>query len=433
MSAPAAATRPGPHVLVLFGATGDLAARKLFPGFYHLWVAGLMPEEFRIIGSGRHSPGTDDEFREQVRAALDEHGRHEVTDEGWEEFAAKVSFTASSADDAKDLAAAVEQAESDRSAGEEDVHRLIYLSVPPAAMQDMVQMLGDSGLSERARLVLEKPFGTDLETAKELDATLHAIVGEDQVFRIDHFLGKEAAQNILALRFANGLFEPVWNRQHIEYVQIDVPEKLGLEGRASFYEATGAFRDMIVTHLFQLLGFVALEPPVRLQDRSLHDEKAKLFEAVRPLDPEEGVFGQFEGYREEDDVAEDSTTETFAAVKVHVDTWQIARAIGMSTGGVTPAVDRMERRGLVERRPNPADRRSSVLALTEEGARMMGSGMRILREALDPLEQQMSEEEIALVVGVLEAAMAGYEAVSEQLTSPDGEVVEWRRPEPDPA
>ena len=319
MSPAPAATRPGPHVLVLFGATGDLARRKLFPGFYHLWVAGLMPEEFRIIGSGRHSPGSDDEFRSKVREALDEHGRHEVTDEGWEEFSRTISFTTSSADDAGDLLEAVQAAESDLGADAGDVGRLIYLSVPPSAMQDMVAMLGREELTERARLVLEKPFGLDLESARELDAALKDVVDEDQVFRIDHFLGKEAVQNILALRFANGLFEPAWDRRSIASVQIDVPEDLGMEGRGSFYESTGCLRDMISTHLCQLLGFVAMEEPGHFEEGALRDAKSAVFADLRPLDPERVVYGQYDGYRDEDDVDEDSEVETFVAIEAHVD------------------------------------------------------------------------------------------------------------------
>jgi glucose-6-phosphate 1-dehydrogenase len=314
-----ASERPEPHVLVLFGARGDLAARKLFPGLFRLTQAGLMPEEFRIIGSGRHAPDSADAFRDEVRAALEEHGPDEVDEEAWAAWAERLSFVASSAENASELAAAVEQAEQELGG---EARRLLYLSVPPGAMQPMVEALGRDGLTERARLVMEKPFGTDLASAQRLNAALHEVVEEDQVFRIDHFLGKEAAQNLLALRFANGLFEPVWNRDHIASVQIDVPEALGLEGRGAFYEETGAFKDMIVTHLMQLLGFVAMEPPVRMDAGALRDEKAKLFEAVRPLDPERVVLGQFEGYRDEDDVAADSEVDSFAAVEVAVDTWR---------------------------------------------------------------------------------------------------------------
>ncbi len=319
---PTSPPRPDAHVVVLFGARGDLAARKLFPGFFRLTNAGLMPEEFRIIGSGRHEPDSPEAFVQEVRDALEAHGPDHLDEEAWTTFAQRLSFVSSSADDASALADAVRAAEEEL--GGEQTRRLLYLSVPPGAMKGMVQQLGSSGLTERARLVMEKPFGTDLETARELNAALHDVVAEEQVFRIDHFLGKEAAQNVLALRFANGFLEPVWNRDHIASVQVDVPEELGLEGRAGFYEETGAFKDMVVTHLMQLLGFVAMEPPVRMDAGALRDEKAKLFEAVRPLNPERAVFGQFEGYREEEDVAEDSEVESFAAVEVLVDTWRWA-------------------------------------------------------------------------------------------------------------
>jgi glucose-6-phosphate 1-dehydrogenase len=309
---------PSNRVLVVFGATGDLAGRKLCPGLFHLYREGLMPEDFRIIGSGRHSPGSDDEFREHVRHALEEHGRGEL-DERWQEFAARLSFVVSSADDGRDLAQAIVDAESEIHAEGE---RLVYLSVPPGAMQDMVVMLGETGIAEHCSLVVEKPFGYDLQSARGLNATLHAVLDEESIYRIDHFLGKEAAQNILVARFANGILEPVWNRDHIAYVQIDVPEALDIQGRAGFYEETGAFRDMVVTHLMQILGIVALEPPSRIDADSLHIERTKVFAAIRPLDPERVVFGQYAGYRDEEGVADDSEVETFTAAEVFVDTWR---------------------------------------------------------------------------------------------------------------
>jgi glucose-6-phosphate 1-dehydrogenase len=312
------ASRPSNRVLVLFGATGDLAARKLYPGFFHLYRAGMMPEDFRIIGSGRHSPGTDDDFRRQVREALDAHGRGD-TETGWDEFAGKLGFVTSSAEDGSDLAEAVTAAE--RAIGAEGP-RLVYLSVPPGAMRDMVAMLGATGIAENCSLVVEKPFGHDLSSARALNQVLHEVLPEESIYRIDHFLGKEAAQNILVLRFANGLLEPIWNRDHIRYVQIDVPEDLDIQGRAGFYEETGAFRDMVVTHLLQILGLIALEPPSRIDAESLHIERTKVFDAVRPLDPARVVFGQYEGYRDEDGVAEDSRSETFAALEVRVDSWR---------------------------------------------------------------------------------------------------------------
>jgi glucose-6-phosphate 1-dehydrogenase len=211
----------------------------------------------------------------------------------------------------------VKQARSDLG---EPSRTLFYMSVPPSAMAPMVRMLGEYELADdRSRIVMEKPFGHDLESAKELNATLHDHFDEDQIFRIDHFLGKEAAQDILALRFANGLFEPIWNREHVAAVQIDIPEALGLEGRASFYEETGAFRDMVVTHLCQVLGFVAMEAPASLDAQHLRDAKAAAFRSLRPFDPAEAVYGQFAGYREEEGVDPQSTVETFVALKAYVD------------------------------------------------------------------------------------------------------------------
>ncbi len=313
--------RPDPHVIVVFGARGDLARRKLFPGLARLLAAGMLPEDFAIIGSGRHAPDSDEAFRDEVRGALEEFGSGDVDERVWAALRERLRFVASSADDGADLADAVTDAERELGA---DARRLLFLSVPPSATGDMVRMLGDTGLAERARVVMEKPFGSDLASARALNAIVHDVLDEEHVFRIDHFLGKEATQNILAFRFANGLFEPAWNRDHIAYVQIDVPEDLGLEGRASFYEETGAFRDMVVTHLMQLLGFVAMEPPVRLDARSLRDEKAKVFEAVVPFDPADATFGQFEGFRDEDGVEGDSTVETLVALRVRVDSWRWA-------------------------------------------------------------------------------------------------------------
>ncbi len=290
---------PDPHVLVLFGARGDLAKRKLLPGLAKLQAAGLMPEDFRIIGSGRHEP--DGDWADEV---------------GDVPFADRMSFVKSSAEDGADLAAAVRDA---REALGGDARVLLYLSVPPSAMLDMVGMLGREGLDDRARLVMEKPFGHDVDSAKALNAAIHEHFEEEQVFRIDHFLGKEAAQDILALRFANGLFEPVWNAEHVAAVLVDIPEDLGLEGRGAFYEETGALRDMVVTHLCQLLGLIAMERPERLDPDGLRDAKLAAFEALLPLDPSQVVLGQFEGYRDEEDVDPDSTQNTFAAVRAHVD------------------------------------------------------------------------------------------------------------------
>ncbi len=312
-----APARPADQVLVLFGATGNLATRKLLPGLFHLAVAGLMPERYRIIGCGR--PGRDRDtrgFRAHVREAVRQFGRREVTDNNWVPFAENLLFATASADEPDPLVHALAAAEADLGG---DARRLFHLAVPPDAFVPMVSMLGASGLGQRARLIVEKPFGHDLPSARALDKILHSVLGESRIFRIDHFLGKEPVQNILAFRFSNGLFEPVWNRRHIAYVQIDVPEQLTIEGRAGFFEQTGTFRDMVVTHLFHLLGFIAMEPPSRLDATSLRQAAGKVFDALKPLSPGRVVYGQYDGYRSEPGVAADSTVETFAALEVLID------------------------------------------------------------------------------------------------------------------
>ena len=315
-----------PHVLILFGATGDLAGRKLFPGFYHLALAGRMPKEYAVIGSGRHSPGTDEEFRGQVREKLEEFV-DDLDDEVADDLLGRISFCTSDADDGSDLAAAVKKLEDgmvDALEDDEEVKRLVYLSVPPSAMSGMLGMLDRESLTARARMVIEKPFGLDLDSSRELDAAVKEVADEDQIFRIDHFLGKEAVQNILALRFANGLFEPAWCKEFIDSVQIDIPETLSIEGRGSFYEGTGCLRDMISTHLSQMLGFVALEDPGDFNEKAVRDAKSAVFAAMRPLDPSRVVYGQYDGYRDEDGVADDSQVETFVAIEAFVDNdrWQ---------------------------------------------------------------------------------------------------------------
>jgi glucose-6-phosphate 1-dehydrogenase len=309
--------RPDPHVIVLFGATGDLARRKLIPGLFHLQRVGLMPEDYRIVGSTLQDLD-EDEFRERAHDALEEFCRMEVGGEDWDAFSARLAFAPARADALSDGVARAEE----EIGGE--VRRLHYLSVPPSAAGSVVRTLGEAGLASRARVIMEKPFGTDLASARALNATVHEVFREEQIFRIDHFLGKEAALNMLTLRFANAFLEPVWNRERIDHVQIDVPETLGIGTRGAFYEGTGAYRDMVVTHLLQVLAVVAMEPPPSLDPRALIDEKLKVFRSLLPIDPGDVVYGQYEGYRNEDGVAPDSEVETFVAARVRVDNWRWA-------------------------------------------------------------------------------------------------------------
>jgi glucose-6-phosphate 1-dehydrogenase len=303
--------------LILFGSTGDLAKRKLLPGLFHLAVSGLMPAHYRIIGSSLPGAVTDAVgFRAIVHQALLDFGRKEVTEEAWGTFSETLSYVTSTDTDLTALVEAIATAETDLE-GEE---RIIYLAVPPPAFIPMIEALGTSGLvTETTKLVIEKPFGSDLDSARALNRALLEVFNEAQIFRIDHFLGKEGVQNILALRFANGLFEPTWNAEHLDYVQVDVPEILTIEGRGAFYESTGAFRDMVVTHLFQLLGFLAMEAPAGFDATSLRREKLAVFQAMELLDPAHVVFGQYDGYHNEPNVAHDSAVETFVAAEIRID------------------------------------------------------------------------------------------------------------------
>jgi glucose-6-phosphate 1-dehydrogenase len=307
-----------PQVVVLVGATGDLARRKLLPGLFHLSSVGFIPG-CRIIGVSLDDLDADG-FRQIARAALDEFSARKVSDADWSTFAASLDYVPLSAG-AGVLKAAVERAE--QSFGGES-RRLHYLSVPPSAALPAVRLLNEAGLVEHSRIVMEKPFGTDLASSVSLNARLHEVFAEEQIFRIDHFLGKEPAQNILAFRFANGLFEPIWNRNFIDHVQIDVPETLGLGKRAGFYEQTGAFRDMVVTHLFQILAFMAMEPPTALEPAPISEEKNKVFRSMLPIQPGDVVRGQYNGYRGEDGVDPESDTETFIALKCFIDNWRWA-------------------------------------------------------------------------------------------------------------
>lgn len=307
---------PDPHVVVLFGAAGDLSRRKLLPGLFHLDRAGHL-SDCRIVGTSLESIDTQ-EFRRLAREACEKFGRGGIDEEDWHRFERRLSYVPGEKG-ASGLADAVALAEDD--IGEES-RLLHYLSVPPKAATGVVRLLGAAGLVERSRIIMEKPFGVDLATARELNAEVHEVFDEKQIFRIDHFLGKEAALNILALRFANGLFEPIWSRNFIDYVQIDVPETLTIEGRGGFYDATGAFRDMVVTHLFQVLAFVAMEPPVELAPSAITVEKNKVFRSMKGIRPEDVVRGQYAGYRDEPGVAPDSQTETFIALKCRIDNWR---------------------------------------------------------------------------------------------------------------
>jgi glucose-6-phosphate 1-dehydrogenase len=308
---------PGPTVFVLFGATGDLAKRLVLPSFFRLVEEKLLPDEWRLIGSGRRSK-TDDEFRDDVRAALEQFGDLRPADGPWDEFSSQLRFAGGgfTPDDPGELLDRIAEARDELGQDAQLVH---YLGLPPQTFGEYTRALGAHGLAEGSRVVYEKPFGTSLESFRELDEVVHDVLDESQVFRIDHFLGKEATQELRALRFANGLFGSSWDRHHVAAVEIDVPETLDVADRAEFYDATGAVLDMLVTHLFQVAAEVAMDPPATFGPDDVAAARNDVIRCFRPLAQEDVVRGQFDGYRDLDHVADDSTTETFVAARLWVD------------------------------------------------------------------------------------------------------------------
>jgi glucose-6-phosphate 1-dehydrogenase len=333
---------PLPCVVVIFGATGDLTKRKLVPALYALAVDGLLPPGFSIVGAGRTELSTE-EFCAAMREGVAKYGRVPLRDDVWNIFAEGLRYCGYDLDDADGLRALKETLdELDRERGTGG-NRIFYFSIPPSGFAPLAERLGTEGLSQSdgggfRRMVVEKPFGRDLESARELNQRLHVAFGEEQIFRIDHYLGKETVQNLLVFRFANGIFEPLWNRQYIDHVQITVAEHIGVEGRGEYYEESGALRDIIQNHVMQLMAIVGMEAPSNFHAETVRDGKVKLLRAVRPIHPDDAlshtVRGQYgpgwidgervPGYREEPGVKPDSLRETFVAVKVDIDNWRWA-------------------------------------------------------------------------------------------------------------
>jgi glucose-6-phosphate 1-dehydrogenase len=307
---------PGPTVFVLFGATGDLAGRMVLPAFYRLSREGLLPQQWRLVGNGRGDVAHE-HFRARVRNALAGSGIKPV-ERDWDAFAKRVFFAGGgfSTDSPGSLLDVIGEARDSLGGDPQLVH---YLAVPPAAFGGLTEALGQHGLSGDARVVYEKPFGTSGEDFRKLDRVVHSVLDEQQVYRIDHFLGKEATQDLHLLRFANGLFAACWDREHIESVQIDVPETLDISNRAQFYDATGAVLDMLVTHLFQVAAEVAMEPPASLGAADLQAAREEVISCFRPLDPAEVVLGQFDGYRDVPGVDPQSNRDTFVAARLWID------------------------------------------------------------------------------------------------------------------
>jgi glucose-6-phosphate 1-dehydrogenase len=312
--------------LVIFGASGDLVRRKLVPALFSLKRKGRLPEGFRLLGFSR-TPKTDDTFRAELEGALEEGPDDR---RGWAEFAAGIGYQPGDPAKAEDLRILDRRLRSLEAQAAGKGNRLYYLATPPQVYIDAIRGLGLAGMTDQSqgwrRVVIEKPFGSDLASARALNEAVHRTLAEDQVYRIDHYLGKETVQNVLVFRFANSIFEPIWNRNYIDHVQITAAETVGIEHRGQFYDSVGILRDMFQNHIMQLISLMAMEPPASFVAEALRNERVKVLGAIRPILPEASVSqtvrGQYRGYRQEPGVAPDSQTATYAAVRFYIDNWR---------------------------------------------------------------------------------------------------------------
>ena len=371
MSAP---TTDESCTLVIFGASGDLTRRKLLPALWSMFQSRVLPEPFAVVGVAR-SEMTNEQFRTRMREAITDFARVQPpSTRVWDRFAQALFYYAGDPADAGiygGLTSYLKQVEQERGTG---ANRLFYVSTPPSVYPHLVTRLGEAGLNRPTdgtggwvRIVIEKPFGRDLASANSLNQTVASVFGEDQVYRIDHYLGKETVQNILVFRWANGIFEPLWNRNHVDHVQITVGEAIGVEGRGAYYEESGALRDMIQNHILQLLCLVAMEPPVTFDADPVRDEKTKVMRAIRPIAADEvdrlAVRGQYGpgfvngqrvlGYREEKGVSSESITDTFAALRLEIENWRWAGRAVLPPHRQADAQARERDRGAVQADPPP--------------------------------------------------------------------------------